>query len=90
MPVVAVKNNISDIGVHKLEAGGTITGKVPPRLQQDPAVTVVATDSHGVAIEAPHKWDPIGDQFTPSVLDCTATDEARAFVFSTSPMDVDG
>jgi hypothetical protein len=68
MPAVAVRNNITDIAPHKLIAGGTITGKVPPRLQRDAAVTVVATDEHGIAIEAPHGWDPIGDRFTISNL----------------------
>jgi hypothetical protein len=68
MPGVTVRNNITDIGSHKLAAGGTISGKVPPRLQGDAAVTVVATDAHGIAIEDPHGWDPIGDRFRISSL----------------------
>jgi hypothetical protein len=68
MPAVAVRNNISDIGSHRLADGGTIAGRVPPRWQRDEAVTVVATDSHGIAIEDPHGWDPIGDRFKISNL----------------------
>ena len=68
MPAVAVRNNINDIGSHKLAAGGTITGKVPPPWQRDPAVTVVAADSHGITIEDPHGWDPIGEFFAISNL----------------------
>jgi hypothetical protein len=65
MPGVTVRNNITDIGTHKLAAGGTISGKMPPRLQGDATVTVVATESHGIAIEAP---EALGDSFTISNL----------------------
>ena len=68
MPGVTVRSNMTDIGSHPLATGGVITGKVPPRLQRAAGVTVVATDSHGVAIEDPHGWDPIDDHFRISSL----------------------
>ena len=48
---ISVKNACADIGVHKLAAGGTITGKVPARWAADLAATIEATDQQGIAIE---------------------------------------
>jgi hypothetical protein len=66
MPAVSIRNDTADVGSHRLAAGGTISGTVPPRLEEDRNAAVVATDSHGVAIESP--GEPIGKSFAISGL----------------------
>lgn len=68
MSSVAVRNDVHDIGVQSLKAGGAITGKLPTQWQRDPEITIVAVDSHGIEIEDPSRWSPIGEHFTISNL----------------------
>jgi hypothetical protein len=64
MPEVTVRKNVGDVGSHKLVPGGTITGTVPPRLEEDFTAAVEAVDSHGIVIERLDRWEPIGKAFT--------------------------
>jgi hypothetical protein len=68
LPETTADNNVTDVGSHMLVPGGTITGKLPPHLARDLAVTVDAADPHGLSIENPNWHDPIGETFTISGL----------------------
>ncbi len=66
---VAVANNISDAGHHKLVPGGTITGRLPVSVLRERCMTVVVTDSQGFAIDWPAaSKDSVETRFTISSL----------------------
>jgi len=68
LPEVAANDNVTDVGSHMLVPGGTITGKLPPDLARDSSAKVEATDGHGISIENPNWYEPIGEMFTISGL----------------------
>jgi hypothetical protein len=68
MSEASVKNNIVDIGSHRLATGGAITGRMPPRLETDMTVVVEATDANAVTIENPNRFEPVGKSFAISGL----------------------
>lgn len=53
MGAAKVNNDIVDIAVHKLQAGGTIAGVAPRSKSGHAADSIVAVDSHGFTIRAP-------------------------------------
>jgi hypothetical protein len=66
---VAVANNISDVGTHKLVPGGAISVRLPVSVVRERCATVVATDSQGFAIDWPAaSKDSVETRFTISSL----------------------
>jgi hypothetical protein len=66
---VAVANNISDVGTHKLVPGGAITVHLPFSIMRERCVTVVATDPQGFAIDWPAgSKESVATRFTVSSL----------------------
>ena len=66
---VAVANNISDVGTHKLVPGGGITVRLPFSVMRERRVTVVTTDSQGFAIDWPAgSKESVATRFTISGL----------------------
>ena len=66
---VAVADNISDVGTHKLVPGGAIAGRLPANAAGEGSVSVVATDSEGFTIGWPAGVnEPLSAQFNVSNL----------------------